>query len=308
MQKPRLNPQFGLFFVALLWGTSFPVIRIALQSVAAPTFVATRFSLAGIVFLSVLAVPAVRREVFRIWLPGLGIGALNFVIFTTQTMAMQTISGPRAAFLTGTYVVTVPMLSRVFGRPSPVLLDWVSAGIAFVGLTILASPFTDGHFTGFRVGDVFALACAATVSIKIHSLTRLAETGAGAMAIAFHQIWGVVLLYLLFWPLLPATGDATEWTWPALLCVFYCAWGITLGSFYLQSRYQRFVPPQKSSLIYCLEPVFATFFSFLFTGERLEPSGLVGGAFILSAQLLSPLLSQSRRAIQRMAAMRKKTT
>lgn len=299
MQGVRINPQWGLFFVAVLWGTSFPVIRIALQSVSAPQFVAVRFLLAGLVFLGVLVLPAIRREVLRIWKFGLFIGALNFVIFTTQTLAMETISGPRASFLTGTYVVTVPLLSRAFGRPKPVFLDWVSAGLAFFGLSILASPFSDGHFTGFQVGDLFALACAATVSIKIQSLTRLAESGAGAMAIAFHQIWGVILLYALFWPVIPEVWIAGTWTTPAILCVLYCSFGITLGSFYLQSSCQRHVPPEKSALIYCLEPVFATVFSLLFIGEKLEPSGLIGGAFILSAQLLSPLLTRSRQAYDR---------
>lgn len=285
--------------MAVLWGTSFPVIRIALKSVSAPAFVGARFGLAGLAFLAVLAIPAVRLEVRRIWLPGLWIGALNFFIFTTQTIAMESISGPRAAFITGTYVVFVPLLSRAFGRSAPRAVDYFSAALAFLGLSIMASPFSGGHFTGFLLGDLWALSCAAIVSIKIHTLTRLAETGAGALAIAFHQIWGVILLYALVWPILPASWVVGTWDTTALMCVLYCAFGITLGSFYLQSSCQRHVPPQKSALIYCMEPVFATAFSMMFIGEKLEPSGIVGGAFILSAQLLSPLLNRSRKVLAR---------
>jgi drug/metabolite transporter (DMT)-like permease len=285
-----VNPKTGLFLVALLWGTSFPVVRIALQSVAAMPFVTARFALAGLAFSALLAIPLVRAEVRRIFLPGMWIGFLNFFIFMSQTLALETISGPRAAFITGSYVVFVPMLSRTFGRPAPVLLDWLSSATAFVGLSILAAPFSNGAFTGILTGDLFALMCAAFAAIKIHTLTTLARSGANAFAIAFLQVAGVILLAALAWPFLPSTWLVATWTPTAIACVIYCAWGITLGSFYLQSSCQRHVAPQEAALIFCLEPVFATVFSFLLVGEKLGTTGLVGGALILAAQTLTPLV------------------
>jgi drug/metabolite transporter (DMT)-like permease len=280
------SPQIGLLVVAVCWGVSFPLIRVALQSVSAPKFVFVRFALAGLAFLFVLLIPKIRREIWRILLPGLGIGFLNYFIFTSQTLAMETISGPRAAFITGSYVVFVPLLSRAFGRPSPSRMDWVSVVFAFVGLAILANPFSSEESVAMRTGDLFALFCSLCVAVKIHTLTRLAVSGAGAVATAFLQVWGVVLLYVLTYPALPSTWFSGEWTGIALLCVASCAWGISVGTFYLQSTCQRAVPPHQSALIYCLEPVFATIFSFLMIGEQLTPNGFIGAAFILAAQIL----------------------
>jgi len=280
------NPQTGLLIVAVCWGISFPLIRVALQSVSAPKFVFVRFALAGLAFLFVLFLPKVRREIWRILLPGLGIGFLNYFIFTSQTLAMETISGPRAAFITGSYVVFVPLLSKAFGRPSPSRMDWVSVVFAFLGLAILANPFSSGESAAMRTGDFLGVFCALCVAVKIHTLTRLAVSGAGAVATAFLQVWGVVLLYGLTYPALPSMWFSGEWTWIAFICVASCAWGISVGTFYLQSACQRSVPPHQSALIYCLEPVFATIFSFLMIGEQLTPNGCVGAAFILTAQIL----------------------
>jgi len=165
-------------------------------------------------------------------------------------------------------------------------LDWVSVVFAFLGLAILANPFSSAESVAMRTGDLFAVFCSLCVAVKIHTLTRLAVSGAGAVATAFLQVWGVVLLYALTYSALPPTWFSGEWTVVALLCVATCAWGISVGTFYLQSTCQRAVPPHQSALIYCLEPVFATLFSFLMIGEQLTPNGFVGAALILAAQIL----------------------
>jgi drug/metabolite transporter (DMT)-like permease len=78
-------------------------------------------------------------------------------------------------------------------------------------------------------------------------------------------------------------------------------WCGTVGNAYVlyaQSYGQRSVKPSDANLLYSLQPIFTALFAYLFLGETMDASGLVGGALILSAVYLvasGTLWSRRRR-------------
>jgi len=75
--------------------------------------------------------------------------------------------------------------------------------------------------------------------------------------------------------------------WVAL--IFCSAFGTVL-TFYLQSKYQRYVPVTKAALIYAFEPVFATIFAFLLNKEMITGKMIIGGLLVLVGVLVMEYL------------------
>ena len=77
-----------LALVALMWGTTFVVVKAALTEISTFYFLALRFSLAATAIAPLLIV-AVRAEGFRATLRGVG-GGLIVGVFLTLGYALQT--------------------------------------------------------------------------------------------------------------------------------------------------------------------------------------------------------------------------
>lgn len=65
---------------------------------------------------------------------------------------------------------------------------------------------------------------------------------------------------------------------------------MTATPVWTQSIAQRWIPAHEVALLYTLEPVVATFFSFLFLGEQLRIRGFIGAALVVTATVLSQRL------------------
>jgi len=73
-------------------------------------------------------------------------------------------------------------------------------------------------------------------------------------------------------------------SWPSLL---YLAIFTTVITLLLQNRFQHEVTVAQASIIYSLEPVFATLLAVLFIGEHIGPAVLVGGVLLFIASAVS---------------------
>src|SRR5690606_20220378 len=92
-----VSPAVGvisLVFVTLIWGTTFVVVKEALDTIAVPLLLALRFSLAALL----LAWAPWERRALK---PALILGLLSFTGFATQTVGLSITSASNAAFITG---------------------------------------------------------------------------------------------------------------------------------------------------------------------------------------------------------------
>ena len=260
--------------MTLVWGTTFPLVKIATQSVSPAVMVALRFGIAALAFA-----PWIRFK-GRLWRDGLVLGALLFGTFITQVIGLGSISSTRGAFITGLNVILIPIFAGVIGRLVP-RNAYLAAALAVAGIG--AMSFEGGAFSA---GDAWVLACTVCYAVYVLILERVA-TEHDPMHLTAVQLTAVAILGLAWSaPELARDGvprlEASGWA-----SILYLGLVATAATTFVQALAQRWVAAFEAAVIYSLEPVFAAVFSFALLGETLGWRGLLGGALILGAMVLS---------------------
>jgi drug/metabolite transporter (DMT)-like permease len=268
MRRTRLA-YLALSFAAFLFGSTFVVVKQAVESLPPLSFVGWRF-LVGSAVLVVLAPP----RGWRLWRDGLLAGGLLFAGYATQTLGLAHTSASNSGLITGLYVVFTPLLAAAVARRAPHLLVVAGAALAFGGLALL----TLEHGLSLQSGDLLTLACAVSYAGHIIFLSRVAArhrvipftavqllvTAAGGMA------FSAAFEGLRF----PAAG-----VWPALLLT---GLAVSAGAFLIQVWTQTVIGPSRTAIILALEPAFAAAMAALMLGERFTLRGWIGAGLILA--------------------------
>lgn len=272
-----------LILVTALWGSTFAVVKELGQVLPPSVLIAWRFLIATVALLPVLTLvrrtPGTAAPSRPLWRDGLLLGAWLMAGYGTQTVALQTTGANRAAFFTALSVVLVPLwLTVAQRRPLPLPL-WLALPLAVAGLALLS--WEGGALV---VGDAWALACAVTYAGFIVALEGAAARHE-ALRFTLAQLLAVTALAWL-WAALTAPGQLwpPSGAWGPLLYLGVAATSVTT---LLQTVGQRTVSAAEASLIYALEPVTASLFSFLLIGERIGLRGALGGLLVVGATLLS---------------------
>src|SRR3989338_7842578 len=270
-----------LVLVTLMWGMTFPLIKEALVFVSPSTFVFFRFLVAGICFLPFLF-KKLRDTNQTLIIAGAILAVLNGGIYLFQTIGLETISGTRSAFITGANVLIVPFLLPFFRLGRPTRLDVVTTVIAFVGLFIL----TGASLSEFKPGDYWTLSCAFLYALAIVFVQWVTPRITSYSLLSFYQI--VIAIPLL---MLIATPDNYTHILHTrvIVAILFCAIAATVLAFNWQMKYQQKTTAVQAALIYCLEPVFASFFVWLINGQAVTAHVWFGGGLMLLAIVL-PIL------------------
>lgn len=280
-----------LVLITFVWGTTFVVVKEALDVLPVALLLALRFTLSGLLFLWV----PFRREALR---PALILGVLNFVGFGTQTLGLATTTASKAAFITGLSVILTPLAGAALFRARVPARAWAAACLALAGLGLMT--LTDGGVAGVNGGDPWVLLTAVAYALYIVYLGRAVEA-APALSLAAMQHVPMAALAWLF--ALPHVGELPDVPASAWGAVAYLAVVCTALVAVAQTYAQRVVPAHLAALIFVLEPVFAAVFAFLLLGERLGALGWLGGGLVVAAMAVAELRPKRRRA-RRLAAAR----
>jgi len=291
-RRPKHRADAAMLLVTLFWGLTFPAIRVAVTDLDPFVFVAARFSLALLCFAPfVLAHREARAGLRAALVPGLVLAALSWAAYVSQTIGLTRIGAGRAAFITGISVILVPLLAPLFHAGRPKFLELVAALVATGGLFLL----TDPRGGGISAGDLWVLLCALLYAVYILVLQIFLRREPNPISLAFTQVLGVAILACLTLPL-AGENSAADFTGRAWAALFFCATLATIGTFWLQARFQRDTTPQRVALIFAMEPVFATLFAFWILHEWLPALGIVGAALILISVVGVELLDRPASA------------
>jgi len=280
-----------LVIVTLIWGSTFVLIKAALQD-ASPLFLnAVRMSLAAVLLavhyrrhLTTLTRPAL--------LSGLVVGVFLFLGYALQTTGLKLTTPSKSAFLTGTSTVLVPLLLVIFWRTRIHL--WRAAGIflALVGLFLMTVPAGRQGLTDFanvNAGDLLSIACAFGFAFQIVFLGRSTQRFPFEQ-MAVLQIGVAAALMAVATPVLEKPHLHFSGTVIAAILITGIL-GTAVG-FTMQAWAQQFTPATHTALIFTLEPVFAWLTSFIYMNERLGLRAGAGALLILAGVLVSELLGQ----------------
>ena len=271
-----------LLAATFVWGTTFVIVRDAVQDVPPLLFIALRFTLATVVVLP-LALRSRGLPDTRALGAGALVGFWLFVGFAFQTAGLVEVLPARAAFLTGLAVVLVPVLLFTVYRRLPSFGSLVGVLLATAGLALL----TGVGKGGFSRSDLLVLVGATGFAFQLLAVDRYSAS-VGPLRLLLVELAAVALLA---WP---ATLLLEEWPrkisivgWKGVIITALLA---TLGALWAQNWAQQRIPPTRAAVILTMEPVFAALHSYLATGERFGFAGLAGAVLILSGMIAVVLL------------------
>jgi len=286
-----------LLAVVAIWGSTFTLVKDALQDVSPLFFNLLRMALA-FVALAIINHRQLRNLSRRAILSGLAVGAFLAAGYQFQTAGLARTTPAKSAFITGLVVVFVPLLTafpllRPRNTHAPRWNAALGALLAFAGLLFLTTPAgtrPQEIFSTIGTGDLLTLACALAFAGHLlslaHTSPRLPAAQLATLQIGFATIFMVVTL--------PLGGDLRLNLTPRLiLALAITSLLATAAAFTIQSWAQQHLPATHTALLLTLEPVFAWLTSLLFLHERLGPRSLAGAGLILAGIAVTELLSSS---------------
>lgn len=137
---------FSLLFIAIIWGSTFIIVRQSVESTQVFSFLFVGFALAG-VLLSLISAPKLKAIDKHVLADGLMLGITLFLAFAFQTFGLTGTSASVSDFITGLYVIFAPILSSLFLRKLSRQEAVVRVARATIGLALTTSHDT---FTGLE--------------------------------------------------------------------------------------------------------------------------------------------------------------
>jgi drug/metabolite transporter (DMT)-like permease len=272
-------PTLALLAVSALWGTTFVAVKSGLEDSSPLLFVGVRFAVATAAALPLLRRRANLGAAFRAGVP---LGIVLALGYSAQTLGLAVTSPARSAFVTGLNVAIVPLWAALLLGKRARPLSFVGLAVAIPGLWLLTSPGGGS----WNSGDTWTVGCAVCFALHVVLVNRLGPA---------HDATGLLVSQLLVTAVLclgsaPLFEDVrVQWSGRLVLALGITAILATVGTTWLQLRFQPRVDPTRAALIYVTEPVFAATFSWLFTGETFAPIGWLGGGLILAGMVLSEI-------------------
>lgn len=280
----RLQADALLLLVAIIWGTAFVAQKTGAALLPSLSFVAIRFGISALTIA-----PFAWRENKRATEGqplNLRMVLLLACVFTVALILQQAgiahTSVANASFLTGLYVIVVPVIAALLYRMHIPRRMYVAALLSFAGVFFLS-----GGMTGplrFSCGDALIVACAIGFALHLVLTGRLMAAAPRAFSICFLQYAAVALIAgLLAAGLEDATWQQLQDSTMPLLYL-----GIISGGFAytMQAVAQRYTPPADAAIILGGEALFGALAGIWLLGEHLDAWMWAGGGMILLSMLI----------------------
>jgi drug/metabolite transporter (DMT)-like permease len=288
MCSRRARADLALILCTFIWGATFVIVKDALADISVLAFLAVRFALAAILMAVMFRGSIARLDKRGVW-AGAQIGLFMFGGFLFQTAGLRWTTPSKAAFITGSSVVLVPLLLAAFGwrRINP--WTWAAVAVAFGGLYFLTVPHEG--FQGINRGDPIVFVCAILFAMQIILISRHVERFSVG-GLSFLQVAVTAVLSIVLLPIAARTGwepVRIVWDGNVIFAIAATAIAATAIATPLQTWGQKHTSASHAAILFTLEPVFAALTSLLLRRERLDARTLAGAALVLVGILLAEL-------------------
>lgn len=287
MPNHALRADLLMLLTALIWGTGFVAQTAGMDHIGPYLFSGLRFALGSLCLIPLILrnaktarvpEPLLNRGMLR---AGITMGLALALGINLQQVGLLFTSVTNSGFITGLYVIVVPLLGLLLGHKTG-LGTWLGCLLAVVGMCLLSI----GDNFHVASGDWLQLIGAFVWGGHV-VLVSLFASRHDPIRLAFLQFatCSVVslLLAVLFEPIaLNAIIDAG----PALLYGGIVAVGV---GYTLQVVAQKHAIASHAAIILSLEAVFAAIAGAWILGEALQLRGYVGCGLMLAGMLLAQL-------------------
>lgn len=293
MEKKALKADALLLATAMIWGAAFVAQRMGMEHVGPFTFNGVRFALGALALWPLIQkkpgrltwagdLPKFFRKRPVFWGGALA-GAVLFFGATFQQVGLVFTTAGKAAFITGLYVILVPLAGLFWGEKMA-WGGWVGAVLALVGLYFLSVT----EELTLAPGDLLELLGSFFWAGHVLILGWLSpRVDVLRLAAAQYVACSLLSLVTAFW-LEPITAEGLA---GAAIPILYGGLMSVGVAYTLQVIAQRDAPPAHAAIILSLETVFAALTGWLILDEVLSERALLGCVLMFAGMLFAQLRS-----------------
>lgn len=294
----KYTGEIALLFNTLIWGGTFALIKNAFNDISPLLFLGLRFGIAALIFLP-FVYSSLKKTNKKTLIAGSILGLFYFAGFTAQSLGLNLTTATKSGFITGTFVVFIPILQLIIEQRKPKWFNILSVLLVLIGLILLSSKgenaldFIKQLGSDFNLGDLLTLLCALLFAFQVVYVdvftkkydylpmvfVQLLITGLGGFILSF--IFSISSLETFKFTLNTTVVTA----------ILYTAIFASIIATVIQLKFQKFVSPTKAGIIFSIEPIFAAIFAYFLLSEKISNFGLVGCVLIFIGLIVSELFS-----------------
>lgn len=285
-----------LLLTAVIWGFAFVAQRLGMEYIGPFTFNTARFTLGSLSLIPLLIINQKIKNDGVSFLPindkkfllgGLAAGTTLFLGATFQQSGLVYTEAGKAGFITGFYVILVPLLG-LFIKQKTSWVTWLGAIVAIIGLYFLSI----NESLNINLGDILVLVGAFFWAIQI-LVIGFYSTKVDAFQLAFSQ-------FVVCATLSAAAAFISETVifsniLLAYLPILYAGLFSVGIAFTIQVVAQREAHPANAAIIMSLEAVFAVIGGWMILNEVISVRGLIGCWLMFIGMILSQLYLFQRK-------------
>lgn len=271
--------RLALLSAALIWGSSFIVMKDAVDAIPVFLLLAVRFTLAC-ALLGVLFIRRMRKASRASLGHGLIIGLLLFLAYGAQTIGLTGTTPGKNAFLTAIYCVLVPFIMWLLFRKRPTAWNWTAAALCITGVGLVSLT---GDMT-IMPGDAWTLLGGVFFALHVVAVSHFSEHDDPVVLTVWQFAGAAVCCWISTFA---AEGMPAPIPQEALFGVLYLSVFATAAALLLQNVGQSMTSAASASILLSLESVFGVLFSVLLGREGLTVQSAAGFLAIFIAVIAS---------------------
>lgn len=284
MNKLRDTTFLSYLFTIILWGSAFPMIKIALNDFSAESLSAFRLILATIILLPFVIIKKLPTPELRD-IPVIFILVFcGFVIYHTALNFGETLI---SAGISGILVSTTPIFSSalayIFLKEHFSKWNWLSSLVAFIGISIISISKDD--YTTINVLGVFIILLASFSESLYFTFQKKYIEKYGFIAFTLYTIMASSPFMLIFIP--EIINDIHGATFTSIVSVLYLAIFPTIIPYVLLAYIVKSVGVSDATMSLYLTPIVSLLLSYLLLDELPTTLAIIGGLITLLGVSLS---------------------
>lgn len=284
MNKLRDTTFLSYLFTIILWGSAFPMIKIALNDFSAESLSAFRLILATIILLPFVIIKKLPTPELRDIPVIFILGFCGFVIYHTALNFGETLI---SAGISGILVSTTPIFSSalayIFLKGHFSKWNWLSSLVAFIGISIISISKDD--YTTINVLGVFIILLASFSESLYFTFQKKYIEKYGFIAFTLYTIMASSPFMLIFIP--EIINDIHGATFTSIVSVLYLAIFPTIIPYVLLAYIVKSVGVSDATMSLYLTPIVSLLLSYLLLDELPTTLAIIGGLITLLGVSLS---------------------
>jgi len=291
LNKTNLRADCLLLLTAVIWGCAFVAQRSGMRYVGPFTFNGIRFALGGCALIPLIMYRNRRYGTqsgsgpsffsLEFLKKGLLIGVVLFCGASLQQIGMVFTTAGKGGFITGLYVILVPVIGLFLGQ-RPGWSSWAGSILATFGMYLLSVTET----LSIAPGDLWVLASAFFWACHVLILGWLSPK-MDTIKLACAQFFVCAVLSLAAAAV--AEPISISGIRDGILPILYGGLMSVGIAYTLQVVAQKDAPPAHASIILSLETVFAAAAGWILLDEGLSLRAMIGCVLMLAGMLLVQL-------------------